>query len=72
MCGHRQALEAVKHLTTVGFDVAYASDLSRALETAKTILGEQSNPVSLVADNGLRTISDGIYERRSIAERRRS
>ena len=24
MCGHRQALEAAKHLTTVGFDVAYA------------------------------------------------
>jgi probable phosphoglycerate mutase len=52
----------------VEFDAAYASDLSRALETAKTILAGQSNPVSLVADKDLRAISDGIYEGWSIAD----
>ena len=66
--GHRQAQAVAGYLADVGFDSAYASDLSRALETAKTILGEQSNPVSLVADNGLRAISEGIYEGWLIAD----
>ena len=66
--GHRQARDVAKHLADVEFDAAYASDLSRALETAKTILAGQSNPVSLVADKDLRAISDGIYEGWSIAD----
>ena len=65
--GHRQALEVAKHLTKVAFDIAYASDLSRALETAKTILAGAVHPVPLVVRRGLREISDGIYEGWSIA-----
>ena len=66
--GHRQARDVANHLADVEFDAAYTSDLARALETAKTILGGQSNPVSLVTDDGLRAISDGIYEGWSIAD----
>ena len=65
--GHRQALEVAKHLTNVGFDTAYASDLSRALETARKILAGTVQPVPLVVHRGLREISDGIYEAWSIA-----
>ena len=54
-------------LADVEFDIAYTSDLSRAVETAETVLAGQSSPVSLVVDNGLREISDGIYEGWSIA-----
>ena len=60
--GRRQAREVARHLANVRFDSAYASDLSRALETARAILAGQSNPVSLVVHSGLREISDGIYE----------
>ena len=65
--GHRQARDVADHLADIEFDAAYASDLSRALETARTILGEQSKPVSLVVHKGLREISDGVYEGWSIA-----
>ena len=65
--GHRQARDVADHLADVEFDATYASDLSRALETARTILGEQSNPVSLVVHKGLREISDGAYEGWSVA-----
>ena len=60
--GRRQAREVAKHLANVGFNAAYASDLSRALETAETILAMQSSPVYLVTHTGLREVADGIYE----------
>ena len=65
--GRRQAREVAQVLADVEFDIAYTSDLSRAVETAETVLAGQSSPVSLVVDNGLREISDGIYEGWSIA-----
>ena len=65
--GRRQAQDVARHLANVRFDSAYASDLSRALETAQVILARQSSPVSLVADSGLREISNGTYEGWSIA-----
>lgn len=65
--GRRQAQAVAGYLADVGFDSAYASDLSRALETARTILAEQSTPVSLVVHKGLREISDGTYEGWSLA-----
>ena len=60
--GRRQAQEVAQHLADVAFDSAYASDLSRALDTAQTILAEQLSPVPLVVHSGLREISDGTYE----------
>lgn len=66
--GRRQAQEVAQHLADVSFDAAYASDLSRALDTALIILAEQPSPVTLVVDSGLREISDGAYEGRTAAE----
>ena len=60
--GRRQARSVARHLANVDFDTAYTSDLSRALETAETVLAWQPNPIPLVVQNGLREISDGIYE----------
>jgi len=65
--GRRQAQDVAKRLADVGFDAVYASGLSRALDTAKTIHAWQPNPVPLVVRNGLREISDGIYEGWSVA-----
>ena len=66
--GLRQAQEVALRLADVDFDCAYASDLSRALDTAKAILAQQSRAVPLVVDSGLREISDGTYEGRTAAE----
>ncbi len=63
--GRRQAEEVARHLAQVRFDAAYTSDLSRALETAQTILAD--HPVLLEVRRGLREISNGIYEGWSIA-----
>ena len=65
--GRRQAQAVAGYLADVEFDSAHASDLSRALETARTILAGHSSPVSLAIYKGLREISDGIYEGWSIA-----
>ena len=65
--GHRQAREVARYLARVEFDAAYASDLSRALDTARAILRAQSGPVTLVSDPDLREISDGTYEGWSVA-----
>ena len=66
--GLRQAQEVALRLAGVDFDCAYASDLSRALDTAKAILAQQSRAVPLVVDSGLREISDGAYEGRTAAQ----
>ena len=63
-----QAQEVALRLAGVDFDCAYSSDLSRALDTAKAILSQQSRAVPLVVDSGLREISDGTYEGRTAAE----
>ena len=60
--GRRQARAVAGHLADIGFDSGHTSDLSRALDTARTIVAGQSKPVSLAVDRGLREISDGIYE----------
>ena len=65
--GRRQAQAVAEYLADVGFDSAHASDLSRALETARMIVVRHSSPVSLVVHKGLREISDGIYEGWSMA-----
>ena len=65
--GRRQAREVARHLAVTEFDAACASDLSRALETAEVILLAQASPAPLVSEPGLREISDGIYEGRSLA-----
>ena len=65
--GRSQAQAVAVYLADVVFDSAHASDLSRALETAKTILAGHSSPVSLTIHRGLREISDGIYEGWSLA-----
>ena len=66
--GLHQAQEVAQHLADVDFDCAYASDLSRALDTAKAILAQQPRAVPLVVDAGLREISDGEYEGRTAAD----
>ena len=66
--GLRQAQEVALRLASVDLDCAYASDLSRALDTAKAILAQQSRDVPLVVDTGLREISDGEYEGRTAAD----
>ena len=67
--GREQALVAARHLASTRFDAAYSSDLSRALETANLLLGEQAdNAPKLVINHGLREISDGIFEGWLIAE----
>ena len=66
--GLRQAQEVALRLAGVDFECAYASDLSRALDTAKAILAQQSRAVPLVVDSGLREISDGTYEGRTAAD----
>ena len=65
--GRRQAREVAQVLATVDFEVAYTSDLSRAVDATEAVLAGQSGPVSLVVHKGLREISDGIYEGWSIA-----
>ncbi len=60
--GRRQAREAARHLSSIAFDAAYTSDLSRALTTAETILRAQPGAAPLTTLEGLREISDGIYE----------
>lgn len=66
--GLRQAQQAALRLADVDFDCAYASDLSRALDTVKAILAKQPGPVPLVVHSGLREISDGTYEGRTAAD----
>ena len=65
--GRRRAQAVARYLADVGFHSAHASDLSRALETARTILAGHSSRMSLAIHRGLREISDGIYEGWSIA-----
>ena len=60
--GLRQAQEVAQRLADVDFDCAYASDLSRALDTAKAIISGQRGLVPLVVHRDLREISNGIYE----------
>ena len=65
--GRRQAQDVARHLAEVRFDAVYTSDLGRAKETAETLLAGQATPVPFVVLNGLREISDGIYEGWSVA-----
>jgi uncharacterized phosphatase len=55
--GRDQALELARELADTSFDVVYTSDLKRASETARIILGDRKIP--LVEDPGLREIDVG-------------
>ena len=58
--GRRQARVLSAELAGVPFDAAYSSDLSRAAETARILLGERSLPV--ISCVGLREKHFGTWE----------
>ena len=53
-----QAQALAKNLTAVQFDCIYSSTLSRALETAKIVVGNK--PIKIITDPGLRERNLGI------------
>ena len=59
--GKRQAEEAAETLKNVPIDIAYCSDLQRAVETAKTVLRYHPS-VPLMIDKRIRERSFGEYE----------
>jgi len=64
--GRRQAAALAKRLSTERIDAAYASDLSRAWETATAIIAHHACP--LQAEPGLREMSFGDWEGLTYAE----
>ena len=61
--GRREALLTGQRLADVRFAAAYSSDLSRATETARIILGAQNGEApELTVDSVLREVSFGTYE----------
>ena len=56
--GIEQAQALAKNLTSVKFDCIYSSTLSRALETAKIVVGKK--PVKIITDPGLRERNLGV------------
>ena len=66
--GHEQARRTAERLAHVAFSAAYASDLSRARETAEIILARNSAPPPLRVDTALRELSFGLLEGRTMKE----
>ena len=58
--GLYQAEQLSERLSAVTFDAAYASDLSRAYDTARIVLADRG--LDLTQDPRLRELSFGIYE----------
>jgi broad specificity phosphatase PhoE len=58
--GHAQAQRVAERLREIGFDLIYASDLGRVVETTRYVLAHQDAPV--VYDALLRERGAGIYE----------
>lgn len=67
--GRRQAREAAAALSTHDIDAVYASDLQRALDTARPIAAEHG--VEVVTDPAFREIDQGDWEGVHIDEIRR-
>lgn len=68
--GRQQAELAGKALAGVHFDVVFASDLSRARQTAEAILRHQNPECRLVLDRRLREIHGGVYQGRPLTDMR--
>ncbi len=64
--GREQARMLARRLAGVRIDAVYASDLSRAAETARTALGERDVPISFTSD--LREYNKGVFEGMTAAE----
>ena len=64
--GRRQAKVLAKRLAGCGFSATYASDLSRASETARAIVGDADMPV--FTDPDLREFSYGEWEGLTLKE----
>ncbi len=58
--GRRQAREAAAALSMYGIDAVYASDLARAVDTARPIAAEHR--LEVVTDPGFREIDQGDWE----------
>ena len=58
--GRQQAQCTAERLKDVDFDIAYASDLSRAKETAKIILGKRN--IQVKTSRSLREYNKGVFE----------
>tara|TARA_Y100001978_G_scaffold200948_1_gene218255 strand:+ start:1859 stop:3187 length:1329 start_codon:yes stop_codon:yes gene_type:complete len=59
--GKNQALKASDYLQAIKFNKAYSSSMSRPTETAKIILGKNSN-LTIIRINELSEISHGLWE----------
>lgn len=71
--GVKQAKAAGKSLSSVRFDTAIASDMTRAVDTCKYILEENhaSNGLSegdIIQDKRIRERSFGVFENRFLAD----
>ena len=58
--GREQARMLARRLSGLRIDAAYASDLSRAAETAQVALGERDLPITFTAE--LREYNKGVFE----------
>ena len=58
--GRQQAQCTAERLKDVDFDIAYSSDLSRAKETAKIILGKPN--IQIKTSRNLREYNKGVFE----------
>ena len=58
--GREQAQMLARRLATVQIDAAYSSDLSRAAETARVVLGERDVPTTFTQE--LREYNKGVFE----------
>lgn len=63
--GRKQAILTANFLKNVKFDVAYSSDLDRAYETCKIIIGGRTQ---IISDKNLREINGGLWEGLSFDE----
>ena len=66
--GREQARATSRRLSGVNFDVAYSSDMSRASDTARLILGERDTPLHSVQE--LREYNKGVFEGLTVDEYR--
>ena len=64
--GREQARMLARRLAGVPIDAAYASDLSRAAETARVVVGERQAPLTYTQD--LREYNKGVFEGMTAAE----
>lgn len=68
--GRKEAELAGRALSDVRLDAVYASDLSRARDTAEAIVKQQKSPCKLILDRRLREIHCGRLQGLTMAEAR--